>query len=211
MKNTMGYLIMLLHLSSCGELSYKRGAGPTTLESDKKICISQSSANLENCLASKGWTSKNLSELSFFEELQLQNPSSINLDKIEVSDGKLVPQTAGTENRHSSKNVDIENAINVDKPQLAVQQASNVASKPISTAKLETVEHIPKLVSPTHIYTVSSWWKLGTKSDAFYLDASECNAKLGASHSPNHAQQKYTAGFLVCMRDKKWKALVKQN
>lgn len=48
---------MLLTLSSCGELSYKRGASATDFQQDKIHCSTEykKKSDIESCLAKSGW------------------------------------------------------------------------------------------------------------------------------------------------------------
>lgn len=207
MKNLIAYLTMLMLLTSCGELSYKRGAGVADLEKDKSTCQTQSNDPYEKCLTEKGWSTQNLSELSLFETLSLKSATPTNLDKIEISASEVAAQTSVQAEKVDSvpitENVNIENSATKEKPQTAMQNTAQLNEK--STIKT------PSPVAPTDIYVVNSWWKLGAKSDAFSTDSAACSVSLGNDHLPNHAQQTYTAAFLVCMRDKNWKALVKPS
>ena len=58
-------LAMVLLVSGCGELAYKRGASGSDLATDRAACKSQDStpAMVEKCLTDKGWTVQRLDKL----------------------------------------------------------------------------------------------------------------------------------------------------
>ncbi len=60
---------------------------------------------------------------------------------------------------------------------------------------------------PMDIFLVGSWWSIGKGPDALKVDTNECVAKLGEEHRPDSVSLKTTRGFLVCMREKNWRAL----
>lgn len=200
MKNLMMYASLLILITSCGELSYKRGAGVTDLEKDKSTCKAQGRETYEDCLSRKGWSTKNLSELNLFENLTLKNTTSTNLEIIKIGDTKAIAQP-------EVQSVKIG-------PVEATQPIDN--NNPVVVAKEQTVETdsaqpAPQPVAPSKVYVVNSWWKAGVRDNAFSTDASACSASLGDEHKPNYTKQTFTAAFLVCMRDKNWKAFIKQN
>ena len=48
---------VFLHLNGCGEISYKRGAGPADFQQEKETCLSdhKADAEIEKCLEKNGW------------------------------------------------------------------------------------------------------------------------------------------------------------
>jgi hypothetical protein len=58
-------LLLVVLLSGCGELAYKRGASSSDLEAAKKSCREKGPdpAALEKCMADRGWLVQNLSRM----------------------------------------------------------------------------------------------------------------------------------------------------
>ncbi len=206
MKNLLLNIALLTMLASCGELSYKTGAGAVDLERDKNLCkTNQSNVELSSCLEAKGWAMKNLNEISLFDHLSLkedvddskgaskvQSTQALSIEKIALENTTLKPQDAHPiETRQTKKSEDF-----------------SVAQSGATEANPTNISEVKKAVTAnaTDQFKVNSWWKLGAKNNAFSEDSAACHAKLGEEHAPNNALQQYTAAFLICMRDKNWKA-----
>jgi len=86
---------VFLHLNGCGEISYKRGAGPADFQQEKKICSSdyKTEDSIEKCLEKNGWiivgidkplitkTPANQAESTISENEQ--SPEQVTLDPLE--------------------------------------------------------------------------------------------------------------------------------
>lgn len=196
MKNLILIVPLIVLVTACGELSYKRGASVADLERDKSACktMDDDETALKSCLVAKGWSLQNLQEASQFESLSVEQGDVINEQNKIAPIATIQIEASQPDSRGSSVKPMPENASTQMKAQKTEPESRLVAPKPIAA---------------TDLYIVTSWWKLGAKNDGFSQDSESCHISLGELHAPNHALQQYTAAFLVCMRDKHWKASAK--
>lgn len=188
--NKFLWMVMLLLVSGCGELSYKRGASTQDLEAAKKACRSAGSEKAaERCLEDQGWTVRQLDDIDLFATVGVS-----------------------PDNRNPSAFVTPEFVLAVPaKPAAAVPSA--VASAAAATASVAEgpvqppASSPPPATSPLDVYAISSWWKMGADREALAADTRDCVATLGPAHKPDDATQRVTRGFVVCMHGKGWKAL----
>lgn len=177
---------MVSLLSGCGELSYKRGASPNELEKTKQTCQTNSNYKvIEKCLEDNGWTLQKLGAFDAFEEIITKNDSQTSKETTHITDSKL--------------NENIEKVT-----------TANVPTQPSNKYTIKTSAKITPF-NPLDTYIVNSWWKTGAKADGFKVDSSFCEAKLGEAHKLDPKNQTATTGFIVCMREKGWKAIKKLN
>jgi hypothetical protein len=209
MKNLLLNIAVLTMLASCGELSYKTGAGAADLARDKNMCkTNQSNVELASCLEAKGWAMKNLNEISLFDNLAIKDDTEgvnavsgvgahqvLPIEKIELENTTAKSQHTSVTETHQTKESEVLNET----------QSAETAINIISASQIK--EFVK--ANANDQFKVNSWWKLGAKNNAFSKDSAACYAKLGEEHAPKHALQQYTAAFLICMRDKDWKAAAK--
>ncbi len=81
---------LLLTLTACGELSYKRGASATDFQQEKKSCATEyeGEADVESCLAKSGWIVVGVDKPLFVEATASE--SSIQT----IAEEKLTPEPA---------------------------------------------------------------------------------------------------------------------
>ena len=82
MKKIVWTTLLMLLISGCGELSYKRGASTQDLEAAKRACQSAGSEKAaEQCLRDQGWTVKKLDDAELFATVGVspdnRNPSAV--------------------------------------------------------------------------------------------------------------------------------------
>jgi len=145
MKNLLLNIALLTMLASCGELSYKTGAGAVDLERDKNLCkTNQSNVELSSCLEAKGWAMKNLNEISLFDHLSLkedvddskgaskvQSTQALSIEKIALENTTLKPQDAHPIETRQTKNLRILALRN----QVQLRPISPTAHREAETAK----------------------------------------------------------------------------
>ena len=179
-------LLLCLLLSACGELSYKRGATSADLENARKNCQQeQASVATETCLQNSGWTVQKLDSMEVFEEIVLKKPTeapaTTNAPVVTAETSALIANNA----EKSTENIN----------PVAVEAS---ALKPTISPS-----------DPLDTFVVGAWWKFGASADRFRADSNSCVSTLGEAHKPNASTQTATAGFIVCMREKGWKATKK--
>lgn len=91
-------------------------------------------------------------------------------------------------------------------PKLAASTSSQAAKAEVLS---ENTLQQRILANPLDQFIINAWWKQGAMDHAFAKDAGAWHERLGDSHAPNHLLQKYSAIFLVCMREKNGKPLQK--
>lgn len=193
--NKFPWMVMLLLVSGCGELSYKRGASTQDLESAKKACQSAGSEQAaERCLEDQGWTVKKLDDIDLFATAGVsadnRNPSAfVTPEFVPVVPAK--PAAAAP------------SAVGSAAPLPSVAAVAPAAERPVQPP----VSPPAPATSPLDVYTISSWWKMGADREALAADTQDCVATLGPAHKPNDTTQQVTRGFVVCMHAKGWKAL----
>lgn len=195
MKKTVGLIFLSLLLSSCGEFSYKRGATGKDLADTKKVCQSEnlkSDVEVNECLKKNGWTVHQLNDMDLFAV------ASVTSNKQNGAASEDFPALTSTDKNLASeeKSSDLEST-KVDE---------NTKTEPVKTAaKPQQV----KSANPLDIYNISSWWKMGSSRASLETDMQSCEKALGEAHKPDHKNQKFTLGMIVCMHQKGWKALKK--
>jgi len=184
-------LLLCLLLSACGELSYKRGATSADLENARKNCQQeQASVATETCLQNSGWTVQKLDSMEVFEEIVLKKPTE-------------APATTNTPVVKAETPAPIAN--NTEK------STENINPVAVEVSALKTTTLKPTIApsDPLDTFVVSAWWKFGASADKFKTDSNSCVSTLGEAHKPIASTQTATAGFIVCMREKGWKATKK--
>lgn len=221
MQKQLLIVTLLSFTTSCGELSFKRGAGGADLARDKSLCkTNQSNIELNTCLEAKGWALKNLNEISLFENLKLTAKPSEALSKDAVPIDRLQPIHSVTESKRSLMlaSPKQQNTVDTEHGYVETMIADSIdlkldASTSSKAAKAEVLSETnlqqPILANPLDQFIINAWWKLGARDHAFAKDAEACHERLGDSHAPNHLLQQYSAAFLICMREKEWKAAAK--
>lgn len=68
----------------------------------------------------------------------------------------------------------------------------------------------PRKRSLLDTYIIKSWWKMGANGNALTDDMESCNAKLGKMHKPNKKTFTFTRGFVICMKENGWRALLEK-
>ena len=180
-------LLLCLLLSACGELSYKRGATSADLENARKNCQQeQASVATETCLQNSGWTVQKLDSMEVFEEIVLKKPTEAP----------------------TSANAPVAEAV-VTTPIANIAEKSTENINQVAAVEASPLKPTISPSDPLDTFVVSAWWKFGASADRFRADSNSCVSTLGEAHKPNASTQTATAGFIVCMREKGWKATKK--
>ncbi|MDP2248705.1 MAG: hypothetical protein Q8J65_11275 [Nitrosomonadales bacterium] len=181
--NTYLILMTCIGLSACGEFSYKRGASATDLQQTKQACQTkfQEESAVEKCLAENGWIVRD-----FEKEDPLMAVSFVDNNRM-LDQGKSETEVTEKDSGSTSNSGSSESQGNLPQAKTNGQPAK------------------PK--DPMDIFLVSSWWSIGKGPEALKVDTNECVAKLGEEHRPDSVSLKTTRGFLICMREKNWRAL----
>ena len=192
--------LMSLQLSGCGEFSYKRGAGVADLQLAKKDCQAryEDAVLIEKCLEDSGWIVRDFDKedpliaVAFVDNNRsLENPA-------QAAFSTATPVAQDTALPAASSAVAVLATPDAPQPGPATRTVT-------PSAPPEKPPAPPK--DPMDIFLVSSWWKIGKGPDALKTDTNECVSRLGEQHRPDSATLRTTRGFLICMREKGWRAL----
>jgi len=175
--STMSAMVMVMLLSGCAEVSFKRGAGVDQLRADRKTCAASDDANA--CLIAKGWSTLDLGS-------DAESPAVAEITPTESA--------AKTEIAVASTPTSIAGA-----PTVVAAPAPKKDPRDVSNMKA-TPKALPK--DPNALVMVSSWWKPGGANPQAAIDA--CVMTLGEAHKPDYARNKVTAGLVGCMRKSGW-------
>ncbi|MBC7696829.1 MAG: hypothetical protein H7Z70_00530 [Bacteroidia bacterium] len=197
-------LATLILLTSCGELSYKRGASATDLEKTKLACQSKGSdVAIEKCLEENGWTIQKLDSMDMFAEISV-TPDNRRGEESKVLAPSSVDGVKSDTDVMQNNNLGNNNPAVTDKKSSVAnssEQPNNINVTPIKPKQTQ--------FNPLDTFVVNSWWKTGVNGDAFRTDSNLCIAKLGEAHKPDAKTQTVTAGFVMCMHEQGWKAIKK--
>lgn len=187
MKTISLFLLSTLVLAGCGEFSYKRGASAQELQETKRLCeASQNDQDVEMCLEKHGWHVHKFNKESLFAIPSItENNPSLNIVVDEKSKMKNQPISA----------------VPADQTKKGTTAKS---TQPSSTKKTITKQD----ESPTKVYKLNSWWKLGGNPAALNGKIKECAGVLGEQHKPNIEKGLYTRALVICMHNKGWQPLL---
>lgn len=195
MKTIALFLLSTLMLTGCGEFSYKRGASAQELQETKRLCeASENDQDVEKCLAKHGWHVHNFDKESLFAIPTItENNPSLNI---------VVNEKSGEETS-TVKSATI--------PAARMDQAqSGTTAKTTESTLTKKVQ--PKAdESPTKVYKLNSWWKLGGNPTTLNGQIQECASLLGEQHKPDMEKGLYTRALVICMHNKGWKPLLSPN
>jgi hypothetical protein len=200
------YLVLMClsaMLSACGQVSYKRGATGKDLADTRKLCQAEASktdVEINQCLEKNGWTVHQLNEMDLFA---VANVSS-NRQNGTANEGFPSLEATKVDTPSDDKIVESESSSAKNTP----SEAAKLSTKNPDTNNSSTKNQV-KSSNPLDIYGISSWWKIGSNRATLETDMQSCETQLGEAHKPDHINQKFTLGMIVCMHQKGWKALKK--
>lgn len=192
MKKGWIWLAIVMCISACGEVSYKRGASARDLEMAHKACRNGDEAALSSCLEKQGWQVQKFDDSELFAEVSVTDNRGHGVAEEAKPTGFVQPEVA------DASASSVAEAIN----QPASANESPPTDKPKASPKPAS-----KAIDPLQTYQINSWWKLGASSATLMAEQKDCSAQLGAAHAPDLKTQTFTRGFITCMHGKGWKAL----
>lgn len=165
-------------LAGCGEISYKRGAGPSDLQAAQVECRNEKSRDdYVKCMDQRGWTVQKMEDLDPLSGVAVGQANDEALDSVAhigYSPDNRAPGVTATEP--------------------GTQGPAPESQKPA-----------PNL---TDVYKISSWWKVGGSPALLKQEIDACTTELGEAHRPPGDQRQATRGLLLCMKKKGWHGLL---
>jgi hypothetical protein len=181
-KNSGLAILSLLMLTACGEVSFKRGAGPDQYARDKLLCQKNNTQGdqVQKCMEDSGWSVAKLDK--------------IDLDLVAVAHPEDNQRTVIKKDEVSSKSDAV-------KTNSEINQAKNKQSSSSTPNQEETIVN--------KNFKISSWWKMGGSDDQSKSAIKACSAELNETPIVDSNYKVYSRDFLICMKKAGWSGLRK--
>lgn len=189
------FAVLLGALTAC-EISYKRGASPSTMASDEQACRAKHSTtpSYQSCMKDRGWfisTADPTPRLAALASKEDKNISVTALKREFRADfADIDPPT--TENTQTAKQVNPEQ----HKEPMAADVESSPTNSPDPNTPSTTAEERQRFVK------VSSWWKFGGSAQQLATDQQKCHTAIGENESADPLLISKT--MYQCMRKLGW-------
>lgn len=187
------FAILLYPLLGC-EISYKRGASPSTMASDEKACRSKhdTTAAYQNCMKELGWFISTADPSPQFAALRSENKRDLSVEELKnemqsetKSAAPIIEQEAKT--------------LAVKKPTATSDSPQALPSQPEPATAPPVEQKAERLKKPTKI---SSWWKFGGSAQQLDSDQEKCRAALDEPVGDDKLT--VSNAMYVCMRKLGW-------
>ncbi len=181
-KNSALAIASLLILTACGEVSFKRGAGPDQYARDKSLCQKNNTQGdqVQKCMEGSGWSVAKLDK--------------IDLDLVAVAHPEDNQRTVIKKDEDNSKSETVKTNPEINQPK----------SKESSTSLSNKEETIVN-----KNFKISSWWKMGGSDDQSKSAIKACSAELNETPIVDSNYKVYSRDFLICMKKAGWSGLRK--
>ena len=181
-RNSLLALIVSLTLTSCGEVSFKRGAGPDQYARDKSLCQKSNTQvdQVQKCMEDSGWSVAKLDK--------------IDLDLVAVAHPEDNQRKGIKKDENSSKS----ETLNTNQQENGV---GNIQSS------FEPSKHEDIILNKT--FKISSWWKMGGSDDPLKVGIKSCSEELNETPIVDSNFKIYSRDFLICMKKFGWSGLRK--
>ena len=181
-RNSLLALIVSLTLTSCGEVSFKRGAGPDQYARDKSLCQKSNTQvdQVQKCMEDSGWSVAKLDK--------------IDLDLVAVAHPEDNQRTVIKKDEDNSKSETVKTNPEINQPK----------SKESSTSLSNKEETIVN-----KNFKISSWWKMGGSDDQLKVGIKSCSEELNETPIVDSNFKIYSRDFLICMKKFGWSGLRK--
>ncbi len=203
------YSVLMVLLTGCGEVSYKRGGSPQDIERAHSACRG-SGDQLSACLAQHGWQTP---KIDAFDPLFATIEATDNREATQAKPSPFIEVTpAPTETAHP---VVVAPAVAISKPgepapksQAVPVPGAVVTPQPAVKESAPPVTHRSTAQDGPEVqYSINSWWKMGGFPQQLKADQHTCEQRLGESYLPDYKTQTYKRAFVVCMHDLGWMAI----
>lgn len=183
-------MILVALLAACGDVTFKRGAGPGAMAADERSCRASApdDAGFAACMRERGW----------FVALSGEDATTSSAadrwlearDDVQAADA--MPQA--------------DSVPQAPAPAASVTRPSGDDDEPAPSvpAPVPLVAPAKPAFDPLAEDTVASWWKLGGSAAALDDAIADCVAELGVAHRPDPGARRVTAGLRACLRAEGW-------
>ena len=181
-------------LTAC-EISYKRGASPSTMVSDEQACRAkhETTAAYQSCMKALGWFISTADPTPGLAALTSKDDEDISIAalKREIQGESADVNSPATENTQSAKPSKAEPQ---RRPSVATIEPTPITSVPQNTPSAADDSEQP--------IKVSSWWKFGGSPQQLASDQQKCRAAVGENESADTLLISKT--MYKCMRKLGW-------
>lgn len=178
----------LLAAGGCGEVMFKRGAGPGEMQNTQAGCRQKSADEdaYATCLRAAGFVYEKPGEggVLFSAPVPVATDAAATTESAApAAAGAAAPAAAG------GLTATVEPAGRAGASQAAPKPAPQLPADPLAKVK------------------VASWWKLGGNAGGLAADQASCAASLGDAHRMDPNARTATVGMVGCLRGKGWFAV----
>lgn len=207
------YSVLMVLLTGCGEVSYKRGGSPQDIERAHSACRG-SGDQLSACLAQHGWQTP---KVDAFDPLFATIEATDNREATQAKPSPFIEVTPAPNSAppETARAAAVAPASAIPKPgEPAPKSQAMPVPAAVVTAAPVTTESAPPVTQrstaqdgPEVQYSINSWWKMGGFPQQLKADQQTCEQRLGKSYLPDYKTQTYKRAFVVCMHDLGWMAI----
>lgn len=173
-------------LSACGEMVFKRGAGPGDMAGAQADCRAnaQGESAYVACMEKAGY-------------VILGSQDSVFVDG-------SASAAAGQPKGDRPSTLFVEGAV---APPSAPAVQPLPAPVPVAPTRVTAAPAAAPALDPLEQVDVVSWWKLGGSADALAAAQAGCIDRLGNAHRPAPDSTKFTRAMIGCLRDAGWRGI----
>ena len=177
-----------LMLTGCGEVVFKRGAGPGSMASAQSACRASTKDEQAYiaCMEGEGYLVKGSQDSVFVD-----GPDTAAGSGKSLGDALFVPGTAA-----------------VTAAAAKAEPPATPVAKTATPAPVVAPAAVPApALDPLEQVDVASWWKLGGSPDQLKAAQDRCVASLGNAHRPDSAGTKVTRAMIGCLKEAGWRGI----
>lgn len=186
-----------LTTAGCGEVMFKRGAGPGDMANAQADCRKNAKDEdaYASCMRAAGYV--------------YEKPTGDSVLFVAPTPVEAEPATAGVAAASAEASVPAVATgaapASVPAPGQLTATVEPAARAGESVAKAKPAPRLP--ADPLAQVSVASWWKLGASAGALDADQASCAEKLGEAHKAAPNAKRVTVGMVTCLRGKGWFAV----
>lgn len=184
-----------LTTAGCGEVMFKRGAGPGDMQNAQADCRKNTKDEdaYAACLRAAGYV--------------YEKPTSDSVLFVAPTPVEAAPEAAAAASDPLPAAAGAAGAPVAAAPGQLTATVEPAARSGESLAKPKPAPKLP--ADPLTQVDVASWWKLGASAGALDTDQASCAEKLGEAHKVAPNAKRVTVGMVSCLRGKGWFAVGK--
>jgi hypothetical protein len=185
---------VVIALTGCAEVTFKRGAGPEQMQATEQGCR-EKTATVEAykaCLNAAGFIYAKPSgdTVLFGDDEEAADAATADAAAADTGIATAVEEEPASIATDAAPTVSVE-------PSGRTGESLPQAKKPVAKAPADPLKKV----------TVASWWKFGGTADGLNADQATCASTLGEAHHVAPNAKVVTVGMLRCLKTKGWFAV----